>query len=213
MTPGMMNLGVPGVVAVGSNMTHKFGKAMMGSRKHARAGQRRQAHGRSSSSSRRSSGSGSRCGSTAPCSRAARTATAPAARRPRTCTSARSSSASSRWWRVSMLRDALRTASEDETPGRPCASPTSSPAFTCPPTSTSRWRTCGYRSGCSWWWSGHRVPGGDHRGGRVHRRACMIYVFGVPTAVAAGTELYLAMFMGALGALQLRLPGHRGHPH
>ncbi|MFC1680004.1 sulfite exporter TauE/SafE family protein [Elusimicrobiota bacterium] len=29
----------------------------------------------------------------------------------------------------------------------------------------------------------------------------MIYVFGVPTAVAAGTELFLAMFMGAWGAV------------
>jgi uncharacterized membrane protein YfcA len=29
----------------------------------------------------------------------------------------------------------------------------------------------------------------------------MIYIVGVPTAVAAGTELYLAMFMGAYGAL------------
>ena len=32
MTPGMMNLGVQGVIAVGSNITHKFGKAMVGSR-------------------------------------------------------------------------------------------------------------------------------------------------------------------------------------
>ena len=38
MTPGMMNLGVNGVVAVASNITHKFGKAMMGSRKHAEMG-------------------------------------------------------------------------------------------------------------------------------------------------------------------------------
>ena len=38
MTPGMMNLGVPGVVAVASNITHKFGKAMVGSRKHAELG-------------------------------------------------------------------------------------------------------------------------------------------------------------------------------
>ena len=38
MTPGMMNLGVPGVIAVGSNITHKFGKALMGSRKHAEMG-------------------------------------------------------------------------------------------------------------------------------------------------------------------------------
>jgi uncharacterized membrane protein YfcA len=38
MTPGMMNLGVPGVVAVGSNIAHKFGKAMMGSRRHGEYG-------------------------------------------------------------------------------------------------------------------------------------------------------------------------------
>ena len=38
MTPGMMNLGVSGVVAVGSNITHKFGKALVGARKHAQMG-------------------------------------------------------------------------------------------------------------------------------------------------------------------------------
>jgi len=38
MTPGMMNLGVPGVVSVGSNITHKFGKALVGSRKHGKMG-------------------------------------------------------------------------------------------------------------------------------------------------------------------------------
>src|SRR4030042_4997121 len=38
MTPGMMNLGVPGVVAVGSNITHKFGKAMMGAKRHGEFG-------------------------------------------------------------------------------------------------------------------------------------------------------------------------------
>jgi hypothetical protein len=36
----------------------------------------------------------------------------------------------------------------------------------------------------------------------------MIYVFGVPTAVAAGTELYLAMFMGAFGALNYAFKGY-----
>jgi uncharacterized membrane protein YfcA len=35
----------------------------------------------------------------------------------------------------------------------------------------------------------------------------MIYVFGVPTAVAAGTELFLAMFMGAFGALNYAYEG------
>ena len=35
----------------------------------------------------------------------------------------------------------------------------------------------------------------------------MIYVFGMPTAVAAGTELFLAMFMGARGALNYAFQG------
>ena len=38
MTPAMMNLGIPGVMAVGANITHKFGKAMMGSKKHGEMG-------------------------------------------------------------------------------------------------------------------------------------------------------------------------------
>jgi len=38
MTPGMMNLGIAGPVAVGSNITHKFGKAIIGSKKHGELG-------------------------------------------------------------------------------------------------------------------------------------------------------------------------------
>ncbi len=38
MTPGMMNLGVLGPIAVGSNITHKFGKALVGSRRHGQMG-------------------------------------------------------------------------------------------------------------------------------------------------------------------------------
>ncbi len=38
MTPGMMNLGIPGILAVGSNITHKFGKAIVGSRAHGELG-------------------------------------------------------------------------------------------------------------------------------------------------------------------------------
>jgi uncharacterized membrane protein YfcA len=38
MTPGMMNLGIPGVIAVGSNLAHKFGKSLMGARQHASLG-------------------------------------------------------------------------------------------------------------------------------------------------------------------------------
>lgn len=35
----------------------------------------------------------------------------------------------------------------------------------------------------------------------------MIYIFGIPTQVAAGTELYLAIFTGAYGALNYALQG------
>ncbi len=38
MTPGMMNLGVSGVVAVGSNVAHRLGNNMMGAIKHAKLG-------------------------------------------------------------------------------------------------------------------------------------------------------------------------------
>ncbi|AEG60284.1 sulfite exporter TauE/SafE family protein [Desulforamulus ruminis] len=38
MTPGMMSLGVPGIAAVSSNLAHKFGKAMVGARKHSKMG-------------------------------------------------------------------------------------------------------------------------------------------------------------------------------
>jgi uncharacterized membrane protein YfcA len=38
MTPGMMNLGVAGAIAVGTNTAHKFGKALMGARAHREMG-------------------------------------------------------------------------------------------------------------------------------------------------------------------------------
>ncbi|MBM7856149.1 putative membrane protein YfcA [Desulfohalotomaculum tongense] len=38
MTPAMMALGVPGISAVSSNLAHKFGKAMVGARKHSKMG-------------------------------------------------------------------------------------------------------------------------------------------------------------------------------
>ncbi|EHQ87740.1 sulfite exporter TauE/SafE family protein [Desulfosporosinus youngiae] len=38
MTPGMMALGVPGIAAVSSNLAHKFGKAIVGARKHSKMG-------------------------------------------------------------------------------------------------------------------------------------------------------------------------------
>ena len=38
MAPGMMNLGVPGAIAVGTNIAHKFGKSIVGSSRHSRMG-------------------------------------------------------------------------------------------------------------------------------------------------------------------------------
>ena len=38
MRTGMINLGVQGVMAVAANITHKFGKEMMGSKKHGELG-------------------------------------------------------------------------------------------------------------------------------------------------------------------------------
>ena len=38
MTPAMMSLGVPGIMAVAANITHKFGKAIMGAKKHSEFG-------------------------------------------------------------------------------------------------------------------------------------------------------------------------------
>ncbi|MCG8511346.1 MAG: sulfite exporter TauE/SafE family protein, partial [Rhodospirillales bacterium] len=39
LTPAMMSLGVPGIVAVASNMAHKFPKALVGAYKRAKFGQ------------------------------------------------------------------------------------------------------------------------------------------------------------------------------
>ena len=39
LTPGMMSLGVPGLMAVASNMCHKFPKALVGAIKRAKYGQ------------------------------------------------------------------------------------------------------------------------------------------------------------------------------
>lgn len=38
MTPAMMSLGVPGIMAVAANITHKFGKSIIGSKKHSEFG-------------------------------------------------------------------------------------------------------------------------------------------------------------------------------
>jgi uncharacterized protein len=173
MTPGMMNLGVQGVVAVGSNITHKFGKAMIGSRKHGKMGNvdRRLA--------------------------ALMLITAFAGIRL-----------------AVMVSSLLFEGGGDAHQGGGMAGPSRTIVDFCgrlhlPPmiyfkvadARVSLWIVLivGLATGY--------LAGTIGVGGFVGVPA-MIYVFGVPTAVAAGTELYLAMFMGAWGALNYAWAGY-----
>jgi len=205
MTPGMMNLGVQGVVAVGSNITHKFGKAMVGSRKHGEMGHVdkklgifmlvtallgiRLAVWISSSLF----GSGDSHGQGA--------------------------GAAANLYislvfiiilffvSISMLRDSLRKREEGDTgPSKRISEWLSAlklfPMIEFPVADVrvSLWvillvgLSVGYLAGTIGVGGFLGVP-------------AMIYVFGVPTAVAAGTELFLAMFMGAFGAINYAMEG------
>lgn len=207
MTPGMMNLGVEGVVAVASNITHKFGKAMVGSRKHGEAGNvdKRLAISLlvtaiigiqlavwiNSRLFKGGTGHGAAKGAAANLyislvfvfilSMVA----------------------------LSMLRDLLKSSGRGETetgPSKRIAEFLS--RLNIPPmirfrvadTTISLWvlLIVGIATGY--------LAGTIGVGGFIGVPA-MIYVFGVPTAVAAGTELFLAMFMGAYGALSYAYQG------
>jgi uncharacterized membrane protein YfcA len=210
MTPGMMNLGVPGVVAVGSNITHKFGKAMMGSKKHGEMGNVDRKMGffmlitaalgirlavwistvlfAGGGDSHGASGSGAQ--------------DAPA-----------NLYISVVFVSVlilvalSMLRDIVRSAQSDVAgPSRQISEYLNRlklPPMIYFPTAdvkVSLWvvLTVGLATGY--------LAGTIGVGGFIGVPA-MIYVFGMPTAVAAGTELYLAVFMGAFGALNYAYEG------
>jgi uncharacterized membrane protein YfcA len=204
MTPGMMNLGVSGVVAVGSNITHKFGKALIGARKHAQMGNVDK--------------------------RLAMFLLITALIGVRLAVwinslvfaggeNAVTKSAGSNLYisavfigvltfvAISMLRDALRPASEGQGPSRAITERLA--RFNLRPTvkfpvsdvEISLWvlLLVGLATGY--------LAGTIGVGGFVGVPA-MIYVFGIPTAVAAGTELYLAIFMGAFGALNYAYEGY-----
>ena len=206
MTPGMMNLGVPGVVAVGSNITHKFGKAMMGAKKHGEYGNvdKRLAGFLVvtafigirlavwiNSALFKTSGDGHGAGGSA---------------------------ASDLYISLvficillvvalSMLRDALKAGDEGAGPSMKIANSLAKlhlPPYINFPVADVRvslWLllVVGLATGY--------LAGTIGVGGFIGVPA-MIYVFGVPTAVAAGTELYLAMFMGAWGALNYAYLGY-----
>ena len=200
MTPGMMNLGVPGVIAVGSNITHKFGKALMGSRHHGEMGHvdkklglymlitaligiwvavwlnemlfemKGESHGEAAGS--------------------------PAADLYISAIFVLILSVVA----ISILRDAISSGKAEGGPSTKLAETFAK--FKVPPMIT--FKTADVR--LSFWtisivglFTGY-LAGTIGVGGFIGVPA-MIYIFGVPTAVAAGTELYLAMYMGAWGAI------------
>ena len=201
MTPGMMNLGVPGIVAVGSNITHKFGKAMMGSRKHGELGN---VDRRLGAFLIVTSFIGIRIAVTI----------------NSTLFEGEGGAAASDLYisgvficilslvAISMLRDAL-TAGGDGGDGPSLKIARLLSRLHLPPyirfevadVKVSLWilMAVGLATGY--------LAGTIGVGGFIGVPA-MIYVFGVPTAVAAGTELYLAMFMGAFGALNYAFQGY-----
>ncbi len=208
MTPGMMNLGVDGVVAVASNITHKFGKALIGSRKHAAAGNVDKklaafllitavigiqvAVGINSYLFK---GGGDGHGA----------AKGAGANLYISLVFAFILSSVA----ISMLRDVMnsrKNGSIDSGPSMKIAEYLS--RLNLPPvirfgvadTKVSLWvlMAVGIATGY--------LAGTIGVGGFIGVPA-MIYVFGVPTAVATGTELYLAVFMGAYGALSYAYQG------
>jgi uncharacterized membrane protein YfcA len=205
MTPGMMNLGVPGVVAVGSNITHKFGKAMVGSKKHGEYGNVdkrlagflvltafvgiRLAVWINSALFKGSGGDHGTGGSAASdlyislvfiCILSVVA--------------------------LSMLRDALKPSDDGAGPSMKIAdflSRVHLPPyvnFAVADVRVSLWLLLGVGLATGY------LAGTIGVGGFIGVPA-MIYVFGVPTAVAAGSELYLAMFMGAWGAINYAYQG------
>jgi len=208
MTPGMMNLGVDGVIAVASNITHKFGKAMVGSRKHAAAGNVDKKLSifmlgtaivgiqiAVAINSYLFKGAGDGHGA----------AKGAGANLYISLVFAIILSSVA----ISMLRDVLKSRGNGETDGGPSLkiaeylSRLNIPPvinFEVADTKVSLWvlMIVGIATGY--------LAGTIGVGGFIGVPA-MIYVFGVPTAVATGTELFLALFMGAFGALSYAYQG------
>ena len=206
MTPGMMNIGVHGPVAVGSNITHKFGKAMMGAKKHSELGHVDKKLGILMVFT-----------SFAGISIAAKIMDWMF--QVGGSTKGKDLGAHANLYislifvlflsivSISMLRDALGKRKDDTAgPSRKIADLLSrlrlSPMITFPVADVrvSLWLILGVGLAVGY------MAGTIGVGGFLGVPA-MIYVFGVPTAVAAGTELYLAQFMGAWGALNYAFRG------
>jgi len=203
MTPGMMNLGIPGPIAVASNITHKFGKAMVGAKKHGEMGHvdKKLALFMLFTAA---------LGINAAVWIIGKVFTGPAGE-------SRSDHADLyislvfvivlSMVSLSMLRDIQHSRNRNDTqPSKKIidflAKLRLYPMIYFPvaDVTVSLWviLICGLFTGY--------LAGTIGVGGFVGVPA-MIYVFGVPAQVAAGTELYLAMFMGAYGALNYGYQG------
>ncbi len=207
MTPGMMNLGVEGVIAVASNITHKFGKAMVGSRKHGEAGNVDKklaifllvtavagiqlAVFINSMLFRGGTGHGSAKGAGANLYISIVFSTILL------------------FVALSMLRDLINSSRNKEEGGGPSQKLARFfKRFNLPPIiyfkvadiRVSLWVLLGVGVATGY------LAGTIGVGGFIGVPA-MIYILGVPTAVATGTELFLAMFMGAYGALSYAYQG------
>lgn len=208
MTPGMMNLGVPGAIAVGSNITHKFGKAMVGSRRHGELGNVDKRLGAFLIATSfvgiyvavwimsmlfEESGDGHGAGGE-PASNLYISAVF-------ICILSLVA--------ISILRDAFRAKDEQGGQGPSMKIANFLARLPLPPyiyfpvanVRVSLWVLMGVGLATGY------LAGTIGVGGFIGVPA-MIYVFGVPTAVAAGTELYLAMFMGGFGALNFAYQGY-----
>ncbi len=202
MTPGMMNLGVPGAVAVGTNITHKFGKALMGSRAHGEMGHVDRLLGLSLLIT---AAIGIRLAAWINTSVFAvehGQSGSPAGDLYISLIFAIVLSIVS----IMILRDALWGQEGEGGPNTKLAERFS--RIRIPPMLYFRVadvRVSGWVVGAVGLATGY-LAGTIGVGGFIGVPA-MIYVFGIPTAVAAGTELYLAMFMGAWGAINYAWEG------
>lgn len=208
MTPGMMNLGVPGIIAVGSNITHKFGKAMVGSRRHGELGNVDKRLGAFLivtsfvgiqiavwinsmlfKEAGDSHGLGGQAASNLYISMVFICILSLVA--------------------ISLLRDAFRSRSDQRGQGPSMKIANFLARRHLPPyiyfpvanVRVSLWALMGVGLATGY------LAGTIGVGGFIGVPA-MIYVFGLPTAVATGTELYLAMFMGGFGALNYAYQGY-----
>ena len=203
MTPGMMNLGVPGPIAVASNITHKFGKALIGSKKHGEMG-----HVDKKLAIFMLLTAAAGISLAVWVMKALFVGTEGAGKGAAadlyisvvfvTVLSAVS---------LSMLRDIIRSRKEEDAkPSRRIvdflARLRLHPMIHFPvaDVTVSLWviLVCGLATGY--------LAGTIGVGGFIGVPA-MIYVFGIPAQVAAGTELFLAMFMGAYGAINYGIQG------